>query len=1333
MRMRRVEQHADWIALVEPEGQFLSVPILKRLFPSGLEGIPKGLRQRLRDAAPKNDTPQSERDFWIDMLLRDVLAWGPQFVSGRGAAQYCVELPLYATRLTADAALIDPATQKPRVLVSRYPRGTDFSARIREDRWNASPIDRLTSLCQANAVRIGVLTDGENICVVWAPAKGVGGYATFDTVLFTEGQERSILQAFISLFGARRFFAVEEREQIEALFERSAEAQAEVTKDLGRQVRDAVELLVSSISEKNLARGGELLRGVPPLQVYEAAVTVMMRIVFLLFAEERGLLPLDDDLYATSYAASTLRAQLVEDAESDGDEPLRLRGAAWFRLLAIARVIYAGTHHDRLHLPAYGGRLFDPGRFPFLERFPIDDLTMLAILDAIQTLPIAEGGSKERRRLSFRTLDVEQIGHVYEGLLDHGADRIDETYVGLQANTDNDEVTLREIEDRARAAGSNAQPLVSFFAEQTGRSVNAVTRDLERGKSLVAGSDPEKRRLLRSACDNDEALMLRVAPYAYLLRNNLQQLPSVYAPESLIVRRTRARRDSGTEYTPRELAEEIVKYALEPLCYAPNLKPAEELLALKICDPAVGSGAFLVAACRYLADRVVEAWVAEGGEKAKVDRDDLTLEARRLVVDRCLYGVDKDAMAVDMAKLSLWLVTMARDRPFSFLDHSLREGDSLVGISSIDQLRYLHIDPEAGKAAHGKTNYYDVAALAEPLFERASSLRNELEALPTLSIRDAEEKKRLSDEADRVVGILRTLADGVVATAISTASESATKRDKAFQGFASLSSGALRQLTEADGAYAIERLRSRSDQNLNAGRPENAPPRKALHWPLAFPEVFGSSRQGFDAIIGNPPFMGGKKISGSFGSDYRQYLLMSIAEGRKGNADLVSYFFLRAAALATNIAFLASNSIAEGETRRVGLDALVEAKWRIVRAVKDRPWPGEASIHISQVWLSIHPELHPAILDDVLVGGITPSLTSSSRTDGKPFTLAENANLAFIGTYVLGMGFTMLPSEAAALIHKDARNARVLSPYLNANDLCSRPDVSASRWIVNFYDWPIEQAQQYAECFAHVEARVKAERQAKKGKDYQQAREKWWIHLRRSVALQAVSGQLERVIVMPRVSKVSLPLFVENKMIFSERLAVIAKDDFFTYGVVTSEVHRAWARVQGSTHVDRPVYNPSECFETFPFPRAPHAIAEAMAALEVCRTELMRDEHLGLTSLYNRVHDCAITEPRVAKVRELHVKLDRGVCDAYGWADLELGYGFHMTDEGKRWTMCEATRHEILDRLLELNHSRHREEIGRATVDGVDSIPGAGRKRGGRRETSLANNLQMGLMGDQGE
>ena len=489
------------------------------------------------------------------------------------AAQYRLELPLYATALAADAALIDPATQKPRVLVSRYARGTDFAARIREERWNASPIDRLTSLCQANGARIGLLTDGENICIVWAPAKGIGGYATFDTALFTEGKERSILQAFISLFGARRFFAVEEREQIEALFERSAEAQAEVTKDLGRQVRDAVELLVSSISEKNLARGGELLRGVPPQQVYEAAVTVMMRVVFLLFAEERGLLPLDDDLYATSYAASTLRAQLVEDAESDGDEPLRLRGAAWFRLLALARVIYAGTHHDRLHLPAYGGRLFGPERFPFLERFPIDDLTMLAILDAIQTLPIAEGGSKERRRLSFRTLDVEQIGHVYEGLLDHGADRIDETYLGLQAKTDNDEVTLREIEDRAKAAGSNGQPLVSFFADQTGRSPNAVEKDLERGKALVAGSDPEKRRLLRSACDNDDALMQRVAPYAYLLRNNLQQLPSVYVPQSLIVRRTRARRDSGTEYTPRELAEEIVKYALEPLCYTPNLKP----------------------------------------------------------------------------------------------------------------------------------------------------------------------------------------------------------------------------------------------------------------------------------------------------------------------------------------------------------------------------------------------------------------------------------------------------------------------------------------------------------------------------------------------------------------------------------------------------------------------------------------------------------------------------------------------------------------------------------------------------------------------------------------
>jgi hypothetical protein len=1348
---RPADLHADWLRLVEPEGQFLTLPVLRRAFPDGLEAISAAVREQLRERYPRTAAPtQSDWDAWFDWLARDALAWGPHYRCGEEAAAYTHAVPEYGVVLRADAALCDP--RNPRALVMRYPHGTPLDHRLAGERWNASPVDRLTLLCRAQHVRIGLLTDGERVMLVWVPGAGAGGHATWETALFTESRERNLFQSFVSLLHASRFFAVREDQQLEALFEASEKAQNQVTGQLGLQVRQAVELLVSALSRADLERGGALLSGISPHRVYEAAATVMMRLVFLLYAEERDLLPLADPLYAEHYAASTLCEQLNEQAAMEGDEPLERRGAAWFRLLALFRIIYAGLSHDRLRIPPYGGRLFDPDRFAFLEGrrageawsdtasrpLPVDDLTVRAILEAIQTLPIRESGSKERRRLSFRSLDVEQIGHVYEGLLDHGAERVDDVYVGLVGKTGAEaEIPLANLE---KAAGQGQQPLVSFLHDFTGKSPSAIERLIERGRAVVDGNDAEARRLVNTVCDNNAALAGRVSPFVYALRTDLHGLPVVFPPETLVVKQTRARRDSGTEYTPRELAEEMVRYALEPLAYSPGpkegaesdrwrLRSSAELLGLKICDPAVGSGAFLVSACRYLADRVVEAWVVEKPERAKENRDDLTLEARRGVVDRCLYGVDRDPMAVEMAKLSLWLITMARERPFSFLDHSICEGDSLIGISSLDELCYLHISPESGRAVHART-HVNATEFVQPLVETATGLRLELESLPNISVRDAEHKQQLNDEANQLLRESVIIADGVVATAISTAAEARKRGDVAFQGFASLVASALASKTDVQRRDAFDRLRSRNEQLLNAGRPENAPPRTPLHWPLAFPEVFSRSRGGFDAMVGNPPFVGGKKISTSFGSDFREYLVADIALGRKGHADLVGYFFLRATTLADSFAFLAVNTIAEGDTREVVLDSLTLGGWRIVRAVKSRPWPGAAGIHISQVWLSRNAPKQQAFLDDVPVADIVPSLSAARRITGNPFRLLANEGIAFIGTFVLGMGFTMPPDEAQRLIRLDKKNSEVLFPYIGAEDVCSRPDLSASRWIVNFHEWSLDKAKQYAECFAYIEERVKPERLSKKGKVYEQARTKWWWYQNRRPGLQkALSGKAQ-VIVMPLHSKAVLPAICVSRAVFSHGVAVIASNDYSLYGLMTSTLHRAWAKRYGSSLETRTRYTPSDCFETFPFPKMCDKVTSTAIELEALRRAIMIDCNIGLTAVCNRVHNEQDEDARIVELRDLHAELDRAVCDAYGWSDLELDYGFHDTDEGIRWTISEEPRNEILDRLLELNHERHREEQLRGIVGTSGVSTNGGRARA--RKAPSNDGVQMALAENNG-
>jgi hypothetical protein len=1327
VKRKTADIHADWLRLVEPEGQFLTAPALKQAFDQGYDSVGRPVRENLRTHYPKGTPTEAQWNDWLRWLFEDALEWGECYRTGDVAATYERAVPEHGIVLHADGALIDPSTGKPRVLVVRYPHGTDLGKKIAGDRWNVSPIDRVKELCKSQSVRLGIATDGERVSLIWVPPSGTGGHATWDTSLFTESAERGLFQSFISLLRASRFFAVREAAQIESLFEASAKFQNEVTGQLGYQVRQAVELLVNAISRANVETDGKLLAEIPPRRVYEAAATVMMRLVFLLYAEERDLLPLDEEIYAEHYAVSTLREQLERQAAIEGDEPLERRNAAWYRLLATFRVIYSGVKHDRLNLSGYGGRLFDPDRFPFLEGrskrngtrrpLPIDDLSVKAILEAIQTLPIAENGSKERRKLSFRALDVEQIGHVYEGLLDHGVVRIDDLYVGLEGKGEDDEVPLSEIE----AASSKGQKrLVAFLAEKTKRSESAIQNLLAKAQSVSSGKDADMRRRLQEACDNDRDLMARLTPIAYLMREDLRGLPLVFKPGALVLKQTKARRDSGTEYTPRELAEEMVQYALEPLVYSPGprdgvepdkwkLRPSKELLDLKICDPAVGSGAFLVSACRYLSDRVVEAWITEDARLANTNRDELTLDARRAVVDRCLYGVDRDSMAVEMAKLSLWLITMARERPFSFLDHSIREGDSLLGVTTPDQVLYAHMDPIAGRALYDGS-LFDVMSVVKPLVDRAAELRRELEALPNVTVRDTEAKQHLNDEASGLLAAVSIVADAIVATALTTSTEGEKQRNSAYVSASIRIREALDpSVPQTKREAAIESLKSSNNQMLNAGRPSDAPLRVPMHWALAFPEVFAVRGTGFDAMVGNPPFVGGQKISGTFGSDYRSFLVHQIGESRRGSADLVAYFFLRSAQLSRSFGLLAINTIAQGDTRNVGLDFLCADDWNIVRANKSRPWPGAAGVHIAQVWMTRGASKQVAMLDDEPApDGISPLLTPKRKNLSAPFRLEANSGIVFNGSYVLGMGFTMPPAEASALIQRDPKNKDVLFPYLNAEDVCSRPDISPSRWVINFQNWPLDRAAVYGDCFRIVKEKVKPERDKQKDKS---RREIWWRFTRPVPELYAAIAHLKCVIVMPRVSKVVLPVMVPTGTIFSLEVAVFASDDYGLFGVLSSTVHRDWARLYSGTLETRTRYAPTDCFQTFPLPRSYDNIADIMRQLSQRRSEFMRDKGVGLTSFYNCIHIEAETNERIKSVRDLHADLDRAVCDSYGWSDLDLAYGFYRSTEGTRWTICDATRNEIHDRLLQLNHLRYAEEQANAPTDGHGSSVNGKHKR----------------------
>jgi hypothetical protein len=1195
------------------------------------------------------------------------------------------------------------------LLVHHHPLGTALDRPIPGEPWAASPLDRAAELARAKEIPLALVTDGQRWTLVWARPGESTGTCTWQAELWFE--EPITLRAFVTLLGARRFFTLPPEQGLGALLADSAGGQQEVADQLGAQVRHAVELLITTLDQADRDRHGELLVDLEDAEVYRGVVTAIMRLVFLFVAEERRLVPIEDPRYAETLAASTLRAQLQERADRDAEDALERSTAAWHRVLALFRAVHGGIEHDALRLPAYGGGLFDPDRYPFLEGraadsrwreqpahpLPVDDRTMLHVLDALQTL--SQGGA--RVLLSYETLDVEQIGHVYEGLLDHTAVRITDAALALSGPRE-PELALGELE---RWAEAGEDELVTRLAKETGRSAGAI-------RKLLAADLPDATHgRLRAVCDGDEVLLEHVIPFHALLREDLRGDPLVILAGSLYVTQALDRRASGTYYTPRALAEEVVRHTLDPVAYDPGpaqepdpakwqLKPARELLELKVCDIAMGSGAFLVAACRYLAARLLEAWeqgaignkVGLPHETPPADPLERQALAHRLVAERCLYGVDKNPMAVEMAKLSLWLITLAKDRPFSFVDHALRCGDSLLGITDVKQLRVAHLDP----------SWHRQGSLDLPLGQiegavlRAGQLRQLLETTVVRDIADAERKAELLAQAEEATGDARLLGDLIVGAALARLDDA---DPLAYAGV----TGWWRALADADvssdeAGPARTELRALADQWLVERRRAIGEvlalewdDRRPFHWALEFREV--TAQGGFNAIVGNPPFQGGQKITGALGGSYRDFLVRWLAHGVRGSADLVAYFFLRAAQLVRQtggFGLLATNTIAQGDTREVGLDELYVGGWSVPRAISSEPWPGGANLEVAIVWAWSGEWAGVSLLDQAQIGGITSALSARSRADGVAHRLHANRGRSFQGSNVLGMGFVLSPDEAEAMRAADPRNADVVLPYLVGEDLNSRPDGSPSRWVIDFRDWSKERAAEYAAPFARVERLVRPERARNADR---RRRELWWRFTRPAPELYRAIAPLDRCVVLTQVSKTVQPMLVPTGTVYSHKTIVFGYDDDEHFALLSSGIHWWWSVTRTATMRADISYSPTDCFQTLVQPRLNDAVGAFGKKLNTQRSLVMLARQEGLTKTYNRVHNPDDQCDDIARLREIHVGLDRVVRDAYGWSDLDLGHDFHETKFGTRFTFAAGPRQEVLDRLLELNHERYAEEI----------------------------------------
>jgi hypothetical protein len=1389
---REIQAHKEWLGFLQPVGLVVSPTALDNLQVSVNRNVVE-LQQRLIAIVERHSCDDNSKNTSVisdfPTFTQEILGWQTTDLVP-SPDDLTVSLQEYGETLQPTHAVPDPDNNSGwLMLVQVISPGTDLDT-VNEDTkntgWHATPQGKFERLLREKEIPLGILCNGTHLRLVYAPRGESSGHLTFPVQAMCEVSGRLILGAMQMLLEEQRVFNAPTDRRLLALLENSRKYQNEVSTKLSEQVLDALWDLLRGFQTANAAANGSLFDDITennPQHIYGGLITVLLRLVFLLYAEDEGLMP-QDTIYMRNYSVTGLYERLREDAGNYPDT-MEQRYGAWAWLLSLFRLVYNGGSHADLYLPARHGQLFNPHEYPFLEGRSLaksnskpQDLAASPVTEGnnadftiepprvsdgvihqvLQKLLVLDG-----ERLSYRALDVEQIGSVYEGIMGYEVKQATSPAIGVWSKPKGAKHSVTVVVSVEEILHTKANDRGKYLKENAGCEVS--------GKSLT------ELKQAQTAEDLIAALGRRISP----------QTPTLLPTGSLYVQPGEERRRSGSHYTPRALTEPIVKETLRPVLQALGENPTpDEVLELKVCDLAMGSGAFLVEACRQLAEKLVEAWnrnptrgettntSASGtrnglGFSIPSDEEPL-LYARRLVAERCLYGVDKNPFAVNLAKLSLWLVTLAKKHPFTFLDHALKCGDSLVGLTR-DELKRFNWE---------KDTTYDDPSL--PLLnQQLNKVKFNRDEIHNLGDDNYAAKQQFYEASEDLLTDTRLKGDLVIAGFFAGDKPKARKEktDGLFQKYFNWRQN-LNQNAE---------IISISQQLREADKPV-----KPFNWEIEFPEVFDRNNPGFDVIVGNPPFAGKNTTINAHVDGYVDWLKVVNPESH-GNSDLVAHFFRRAFTLLRKsgcFGLIATNTIAQGDTRSTGLRYICEHGGTIYNAQKRLRWPGLAAVVVSVVHVikedfqkikqlnqqAAKAEINSLSANENSLKTITNNLAENSSRlkptsamrpeinfradvdanqinfptsgdgnqinfpigqylqpilDGKkvdfisaflfkaggnndPKELEANAGKSFVGSYVLGMGFTFDDSNQDAtsipemhlLIEKNPQNQERIFPYIGGEEVNSSPTHEHHRYVINFGEMSEEEARAYPDLMQIVEEKVKPVRLAQKDKG---AKEKWWQFIRTRSELHNAIAPLERVLVVSRVGQHGSLTFLPSNIVFSEGLVVFADQRYSFFCILQSRIHEIWVRFFGSSMKDDLRYTPSDCFETFPFPEN----WESNTTLETIgkeyyeyRAALMVRNNQGLTDTYNRFHDPDEYDPEIIKLRELHTAMDKAVLDAYGWSDIPTDCDFLLDYEEEedtenssgrqkkkpwRYRYPEEIHDEVLARLIDLNQKRYESEI----------------------------------------
>lgn len=930
--------HDAWIAL-RHGGNLLAPAALDALPEPGK--APRGLADRLRSALVDLDPnkPGKALGPLVDTVLEDACGlrdgWDKGNVLGAADAEKLL-----------DGTVLKPSRRwqtdgsEPLVVFSTTARRLGVGKGRR-------PVAHVVEYLRRRSLPLGLLTNGTQWRLIWADTDSLAWVEwEVDRWLAADqiANEFVVLRRVLSPASLRR--GDDGASPLIASIRDTRRGQARLSKELGERVRRSVETLLRS----RATLVGPAWNNHAATDIYVAASHFVMRLVVTLFAEARELLPVDNPVYHQGYGLRGLLDQL----DRLTPERRRARHTAWPQLLALFRLLHRGSPHPAMTLPAYGGDLFAPGdedgtgvqrALALLEELsepPDNDVIHRILVLLTRTTQKVREGSGWRTvaaPVDFTELTSEYIGILYEGLLDYELHRAgdepiiflnlgDQPALPLDRLESMDDKALKALVEKAKVKKQAATNESDEEAELDDTGEDDESDDTEDEVSVDEDDTPDDARAQARA--RALAWGHRAAELAKLVKKpkgkkadvETQYLAQLdHAAEQLVadlklpgelylVRWGGTRKGAGTFYTRPQLTLPTVRRTLEPLIYNGEgddrtVRPPEALLALKVCDPAMGSGSFLVAALRVLTAAVVESLHVHGRIERvngrttvgcellpEADRSLPTegfeerLEAivRRAVVEHCVYGVDLDPLAVELARVALWVETLDKRLPFTFLDHKLRCGDALVG-TWLDRFRdypLLCFDRQSPDLKY-KGVHHEADVWHEALKEkRAAAISEQVSLLSSTTdwLRPGPNEEDLKAAVERVRRLYRDLRAVPASRPDERAriwreriqtDEALARVREAFDTWCALWFWPLDKLDAmplpselpAPGEAARAVVRALRDN------------KRFFHWELEFPDVFTEEGAGFDAVVGNPPWEIQKPNSKEFFSNhdplYRAY------------------------------------------------------------------------------------------------------------------------------------------------------------------------------------------------------------------------------------------------------------------------------------------------------------------------------------------------------------------------------------------------------------------------------------------------------------------------------